>query len=353
MKPGKSAAALLTSLALQACGGSNPPPAPAPSAEEAKPPDSEPASSARKASPPAAEEARVAFPEVGVSLVKSRGFRQAGHFSGLEHPTFDATVMVTLLTVPISEVQKTFTKENVESRGWTFQSIEEVQVGEQTAYLTAFTQVAGRDEYGKWAIVIGDEERSNVVVAAFPSRNAGLASGLLKRVVLSARLIPVEEEQLPFSIQPALDLKRTRAAAGGHVLMFSRGLAETQKDPGAPTFVASPSLRPMTGKSRESVARTLLSTIAHTTLRKVRSFAPIRLAELDGFVAIADAVDKGSATPLTVYQVILFSGDWYLRMLGVVGTADEKKYLPAFEKMVQSYRWTKGASEVEQSQQRQ
>jgi hypothetical protein len=57
---------------------------------------------------------------------------------------------------------------------------------------------------------------------------------------------------------------------------------------------------------------------------------------LDGSELLADAQDAGSATPLKVYQVILFDGRSYILMQGVVGAKVADEFLPEFKKMARS-----------------
>ena len=59
----------------------------------------------------------VAFPETGLALPQPEGFDKADSFYGFQQPSTGASVMLTVIPGPFSEVTKGFDKTNLTTKG--------------------------------------------------------------------------------------------------------------------------------------------------------------------------------------------------------------------------------------------
>jgi hypothetical protein len=103
-----------------------------------------------------------------------------------------------------------------------------------------------------------------------------------------------------------------------------------------PIFIAVPSIGKVVVINKLSYAEKLIQQTPYVKKLSVKSTEPIIIADLQGFESIAEAEDTDSGIPLTIYQVILFDQDSYIRMIGMTGTKFRTEYLPEFKAMARS-----------------
>jgi hypothetical protein len=118
--------------------------------------------------------------------------------------------------------------------------------------------------------------------------------------------------------------------------MYSLEGAFPVKSPAEPIFVAAPSLGNVASFNRRNTAEDRLRKLAQMKNPVIRSTQPIRVDGLEGFESTADAQDDKSATPIVVYQVMLFDDSSYILMVGMVGKDRADQFLPAFKQMALS-----------------
>lgn len=65
---------------------------------------------------------------------------------------------------------------------------------------------------------------------------------------------------------------------------------------------------------------------------------PITIGNLSGYATIAKGTGEDAATPLTVYQVLLFDTRGYCVIQGVTPSAKKNIYMPVFEKIAKTFK---------------
>lgn len=312
--------------------------------EPAQPPASTPTDIA---SPQDLEEAKealldgqqyVAFPAVGVRVVRPNGFDDAENFHGFQRVEKQSSIMAVMIPGPFSQVADGFTESQLGASGLELQSKETIQIDGISGVLLGIKQNASGIEFSKWLIAFGDDSGTRMVTATFPSNATSDLSAQLKAVVLSTRIddtpAPTPSAEVRFAIDQPRNLKLTRGI--GKMLMYTKNGNIRQESPNDPIFIAAPSLSEVSANDKRQFALLRLHQTAHTTIVNVTSNHEVSIDGLDGYELIAEAQDEDSGNPMKVYQVLLFDDGAYILMQGLVGASDADEYLQSFKAMAHS-----------------
>jgi hypothetical protein len=305
------------------------------------------AASAGKASPAARAAARpdaagryVSFPSVGVRLIKPAGFTDAERFHGFEQQDTVSSVLLLRIPGPYSECTKGFNSAELKPRGMVLLHRQERKVDGKPGVFLKVRQSAYGTTFLKWIVAFGDESQTFMVTGTFPESHAARLSPLMKSTVLSARLegMPLADPDTDalFTITPAGKMKRSLSF--GKSVGFSKDGVRISRSPADPVFIASPSLSEASGSDRSSIATHRLLGTEAGKVSSITSHEPIRIDNLDGYESVAEAEHTPSATPLVVYQVILFDAKGFFLMQGIVGAEQRAEYLPIFQAMARSFK---------------
>ncbi|MFN3649918.1 MAG: hypothetical protein ACK47B_10065 [Armatimonadota bacterium] len=291
------------------------------------------------AAPPAAqaqpETESVLFPETGVRLERPEGFEKAKQWSGFGQPATRSAVMITRIPGPFAEVTAGFTAERLAQQGIRLASKAERKVGDLPGVLLELSQRAGGEEFSRWVLMFGDEQKTLIVSASFPVAQAEKLSAPLKASVLSAKLEgEPTADGAAFTLSPAPGLKPVPGL--GTTLLFNRTGTLQAAAPTDPLFVAAESLGKVSIDDRRAYAVARLEQTAQTDKLKIRSTKPIQIEGMDGFESVAEAKDPKSGASVFLYQVMLFRDGGYLLMQGIAGTKHRKELLPQFQEMARS-----------------
>lgn len=284
-------------------------------------------------------ETTVAFPAAGLRIMKPAGFTEAESFYGFQQTNMQSSVVLMRIPGPYSQVTGGFTADQLQTRGMELRSREERLIDGLPGLLLHVRQRANETPFLKWLVAFGDETQTYLVTATFPEARQAQLSGTLKAVALSARRAQMEAPapgaDLPFTLTPSSKLKITPVP--GKMLAFTREGVLTTRTPEDPLFIAAPSLGAVTVADKRAFAQQRLQQTAATRVTTVSSHEPIRIADLDGYESVAEAVDAASGMPMVVYQVLLFEQDAYVLMQGLVGALQREEYLPEFKAMTRSF----------------
>jgi hypothetical protein len=105
----------------------------------------------------------VAFPDVELEILQPVGFDQATSFNGFQQSSTKASVVLTALPVAFQEVNKGFNKKNLATRGMALVSQQTIKIKNQPGLLLQVNQSAFGEKFGKWILVFGDDQKTNIV----------------------------------------------------------------------------------------------------------------------------------------------------------------------------------------------
>jgi hypothetical protein len=281
----------------------------------------------------------VRFPEAGVQLARPTLLSEAKEWRGFGNESLRASVLILRLPQGFEQLAQGFTAEHMQPRGMKLLGKQPLQIDGQRAVLIHFTQSAAGTDWEKWALALGDATHTVLITATFPVEHRKRLSPLLEATLRSARLDPEFPQGRP--AQPAFQLGETRKLKA--VPDTGLGLAYTEDGllvanrPESPLFVAAPSLGPVRVADPRTYAEEKLRQTAKTTGITIQSHEAITVDGLSGFETLAEGKDEASGTPLALYQVLLFDGDRYVVMVGLVGAARRDDYLPEFRALARGF----------------
>lgn len=282
----------------------------------------------------------VSFPAAGVKVVRPDGFDDAENFHGFQQPRTQSSVLIATIPGPYSETTREFTAEQLEKRGMTLLAKEAVEIDGDAGVLLSVLQNAYGTMFSKWILAFGNANETRMVTATFPVSEEANLSSELKSVLLSTQIddtvTPTPGANVGFSIATSEKLKLTNVSSIGKLLAYTKDGIIPAKSPTDPLFIAAPSLSKIPIDNMRQFAVERLFQIANTKISSVTSNNEITIDGLEGYELVAIGEHSDSATPLRVYQVILYDDGSYILMQGLVRANDADQYLPEFKRLARS-----------------
>lgn len=284
------------------------------------------------------------FGGAGLSLTAPPGFEVASTWEGFGQAETGASVMAVRVPGPFADIEAGFSDVGLASRGMQLVSREARTHDGLPAVLLRATQTAQGTRFDKWLLAFGDAEQTFLVTATWPEDEA--LSAPLQACVLSARrdappamadTVTQAAADLPFSVTPGGGLALAASLGKSQVFTRDGAPASSASDP---LFVVSPSLGPASIGDRNGFARQRIQQIEQVRSVTITAQAPLRIDDLDGIEIVGRGTDAKTGAPLTVYQAVLFDGDHYFLMQGMVGADEQRTYLPVFKTLARTFRRT-------------
>lgn len=277
------------------------------------------------------------IPGTAVSLVPPEGFEVAEDFPGLKHPDTLSSIMVSEVPFSATVMRASLTPENAAKRGMVVGDSETVRLGDQDASLYSIVQNVQGSVYRKWMLILGSEEKTIMVVAAFLEKYAPEMSEPTRGALLSVSWdphVPLDYfEGLSFRIEESSRLKIVRRVSN----MITLG---GNDEPGAPDlpdllYLIGSSFEAAAGEVKEFSERRLKASYGVVDIEIVEG-RWVTIAGRQGYEIVATATDEDSADPLTLYQVILPGEGVYYIAYGQSAPTDADVYLSEFRQVTES-----------------
>ena len=277
-------------------------------------------------------------PGTHVTLDPPAGFTAATQFPGFQKAEANASIMVTEVPGPIAAVGAGLTPEGLASRGWKFLDAEDVTIGDRSARLVRFTQVAYGTTFEKFILAFGTTEQSVIIVGTYPQEQADAFRAPMKQSLLSTRWDPTASvgmlDALPFQIQETATLKISSRVSNGVVL--TKGGVKGPIPADEPLLVVSASVSTVNLSNLESFAKARLAQTQQ--IKQVQNITGERVTVngLSAYELTADALDGRAGTPIRVYQLIADDGGNYFIVQGFVGQGTAAPFLTQFREVARS-----------------
>lgn len=288
------------------------------------------------------EYTRVPLPGTVLSLLKPKGFENATAFHGFQQESTGASILVSVIPGPYSEVTKGFVASKLAEQGIEIFSRDDTKIANQQALLLYVSQQAYGQQYYKWVAVFGNETQTQLVLASFPAGEGERLRDSMREVVMTATLTEetLTAPTLPFSLGQVEGLKLVSNIAGvGKMMLFTKDGTMPIASPSDPYFIAAPSLGQINIEERQEFAVERLKNSANTVISKVGDISDIRIDGQGGIQIEATGRDRKSETALRLYQVMLFpQTGGYILMHGAVGLKNIKFDYSKFRTLAKTYR---------------
>lgn len=277
-----------------------------------------------------------------VKLVPPVGFTVSSQFPGYVQESTGASIIVTEFSGSFSEVSASFSNpEKLAQQNLVLLNQEEVIINQQTGLLLQVQQKADEEEFLKWILVLGDEQKTVLIMATLPKILETFLSEPLKASILSAQwnkeTIVSPTEGLNFTIVESGNLKFAQRLA--NILLYTKEGIFPSKNRDDPIFIIGQSVGQAIIKNKEAFSKERLQETASVTQIKIEHLQKVVIDELEGYEIIAQGKDIESGQTMVIYQTLLFLDDnTYYVMQGIVSLKSKDYSLIMFKAMTNSFK---------------
>lgn len=284
---------------------------------------------------------RVAISGTKVSLIPPVGFTPSPQFPGYWQESLGASIMVTEIPGPFPATSAGFSDSSqLIKRGMSLLYRQEIVVDSRMSILLQVKQAISGLEYLKWVLIFGDEKESVLVVAAFPTELKEELSEKLKKSILTSawdrerNVSPTEG--LNFTVSAKGEMRLTKRLI--NLLAYTKDGVFPSESVDDPIFIVGSSIPKINVEDQEGFAKSRIVQTTSVTDLEIEQSEKITIDNLAGYEVIAKGKDIKSGQPMLIYQTMLFEGQTYYLMQGLVSSKNRQVYLPVFKEMARSFK---------------
>jgi hypothetical protein len=284
----------------------------------------------------------VPVPGTSVRLSPPGGFVPADRFPGFMKESTGSSIMVSEIPGPYAEVTAGFSdKRQMQARGMTLLGSSSVKVDGQKAMLLEVEQPAYGTLFRKWMLAVERPGGTALIVASFPKTEAKQSEELRAAILAAAFGKPSDPaDALTFVATPVAPFQLAKVI--GQNMILSPGGRFPLKDEHAPFMVLGLSAsEDLAISDQKAFAERRVSNTATVKDITVGQTSSITIGDLSGYATTANGLGEDAATPLTIYQVLLFDESGYCVIQGVTPTADKETYVPLFQQIAKTFKMKK------------
>ena len=170
-----------------------------------------------------------------IGLVPPIGMVTSDAFAGFADPEKNAAILIaTLPAAAYSQLDKTLDTEELHKQGISLEKREPMRLGIGKGFLLTGRQVAGKEHYRKWLLVLAAGDITALVSVQVPESDTAYPNNVVRAALatLAVRQKVPEQEQLgllPFTVGDLAGF-RVDAVLPGRALVLSAAAKETPKD---------------------------------------------------------------------------------------------------------------------------
>jgi hypothetical protein len=275
-----------------------------------------------------------------VSLIKPTGFTTADKFPGFQQDSTQGSIVVTEIPASYQQVVVGFTAANLKTRGMTQIGREKITIDGNPGLLLQIAQAANGTTYRKWIAIFGDVNETVTIVATLPQDGKLSLFRSLKNSVTSAKWNKTKVvdpfADLKYAVTATPDLKFAKRIQ--NALLYTKNGAIPAADPNDPILVVTQALSTVVVIDPKEYSQKRLTQTQQAKNIEIIATDPVTIGGLQGYEIVANAIDASTNKPIVVYQVMLFEGQTYYIIQGLVDSNAKSKYLPEFKKISTSFR---------------
>ena len=280
-------------------------------------------------------------PGTSVILTPPEGFVKSDRFHGFMMASTGSSIVINEVPAPYLEATAGLSDpERVQAQGMSVLSRSSVKVDGRYAMLLHVEQAAYGTLFRKWLLAVDRGESTALIVASYPAVTVNEQEKPLRESILAASFGPPTDpiDALTFTVTPVVPFEIAHVM--GQMLILSPGGQFPVTDEDVPSMIVmlSPS-EDLTVPDQEAFAEEYLARVAGRTVEDivVVQSVPVEIGSLAGVATTVRGVGKRAATPLTIYQVMLFDASGYSLIQGQTPSAEKTTYVPLFEKIAETF----------------
>lgn len=278
-------------------------------------------------------------PGTSVSITPPNGYVATDRFPGFMNEATGSSIMVSEIPRPFSEVTAGFNdKTRMQAQGMSLLGKSSVKLDGHTGMLLHVEQPAYGTLFNKWMVAVDRSGTTTLIVATYPEAAAKQGEPL-KTAILAATFGKETDptDALTFSVTPSPPFRVARVF-GQNMILSPNGRFPV-KDENVPFMILGLSASEgLSIPDKKTFSERRVTKTAKVKNIAVTQSAPIKIGNLSGYMTTAKGEGEETATPLTIYQVLLFDRSGYCLFQGVTPSAEKNTYMPIFEMIAKSFK---------------
>jgi hypothetical protein len=270
------------------------------------------------------------------SMIPPAEFVPATRFSGFQHNTSGASIMVTEIPGPFDKVTEGFTETALKSKGITLIGQQTIDFNNAKALYVTLSQPGNGTVYLKQILAFGDTKKTVLVNGIYPEAAKALENDIKKALLTTTWNENQKDNPLDaarFSIDTAgTDFKFVHAMSG--TLLYSTdGKVPTE----SPVLIVANSIGQVSAADQKQYSINRIKQLPRGEQIVIKTINAIEVDHLPGYEIVANGKNKHGKDQL-VYQVMLFNGatEYYL----IIGMAadDQEKNLQTYKSITKTFK---------------
>lgn len=255
-----------------------------------------------------------------ISIVPPKGWTVATNFNGFQQTGSSSSIMIVEIPGPYSEVTEGLTNEGLKSQGVIVDNKRKITVNGMMADYIVARQFAYETMFGKYILVIGNEQTSFFINGMFPIDFEKELGKEIEKSMLSLVYEPNKEIDPLKSVNFEIDVSQTKfkfAKMMSNTLLYSvDGLIPTESFDKTTLMVGTSfGKTEMEDKKQYSINRIKqFPTIKNVESEKIE---PVIIDDVSGYEIVAYGKEEKTDNPEMIYQVMLFSDNGYYLIVGM------------------------------------
>jgi hypothetical protein len=278
-------------------------------------------------------------PGTPISISPPAGFVAADRFPGFMNDNTNSSIMISEIPSPFSEIAAGFNdRKRLHAQGMVLLNQSLVEVDGRNGLLLHVEQAAYGMLFRKWMVAVDRAGTTILIVATYPETEA-MQGDLLKQAVLAARVGKATDpaEALAFTAKPSPPFAVARVF-GQNMILTPQGQLPVKVEHVPFMVLGLSASEGLAIPDRKAFAERRVTKIAKISNIEMTRSSPVKIGNLSGIAITAKGEGEDSATPLAIYQVVLFDASGYCLFQGIAPAAEKDLYLPLFEQTAASFR---------------
>ena len=242
----------------------------------------------------------------------------ANKFAGIKNPANGSFIMISEMENPLDIIKKEFTAKRFVSEGMELIDTDEYKLGKYNGVLYKASKQTEGLIFGKWILIIGNENFSTMINGTFPSGFDSEVSEIIKKCILSVKIndsLEIDpEKSVAFKVNvEKTKLKFAKLYAGTLIYTVDGVYPINSLDP--VSFKVGSSLGMVNIENPYDFALDRLNDLPYK-IEPHPEVRPVKINDLSGYEIIAYGKDSNRNSRILIYQVVLFGSGSYYIMVG-------------------------------------
>src|SRR5688572_5019762 len=260
-----------------------------------------------------------------ISLIPPKGFTEGLNFLGLQQTESGSSIMILDIPGPYSETSAGINKENLLSKGVEVSKIEKLIINELPAIFVTGTQNSNGNIYTKYILVFGTDNETIIINGVF-SENLKKIGDEIKKSMLTV-YYDADKKINPFdAIDYTIDVSETKLKFGksmSNALIYSVDGKVPTSSSDKTNLIVVKSFSQITQEDKKlfSINRLKKTPIE---IESTQYTNEITIDGISGYEIYAKGKSKNSSEIENIYQVTLFSDNFYYILFGTTNDETDK-----------------------------